>query len=134
MGRPSVSRMLSEMDSNEITEWRAYEQKNGRLDRTWDQQALSLIDFRLQQLIDITIAVNSEKKVKPSADMLPLPWENDTENKAVVAPLKTEEELAAERADFYASLEKRNLERGITVESVADSIASSPQTAPSNEG
>lgn len=88
---------------------------------------LALIDYRFQQLIDITIAVNSDKKHTSNLEMVPVPFERDTDpSKKSTVLAKTEEEIEAERADFYASLEKRNRERGITTESVAESISRSP--------
>jgi len=126
-GRPDVDAMLREVPAKTITEWRAYEELNGRIDRSWDQQALAMVDLRLQQLIQITLAANSDKgKTKYKVDPLPLPWENEKDiakRKQATAVKRSGPKHEKSKKDFYASLAARNKKRGVTAKSIEESKA-----------
>lgn len=88
-----VKVLLASMDSNEISEWMAYEEFAGPLDSTWSQEVLGQIHELLQHLISITVQAHSDTKKPPKVQNIPRPW---TEAKKE----RTAEEQQAEMEAF----------------------------------
>lgn len=126
-GRPDVDRMLSEIPAKLVNEWKAYESVNGRLDRTWEQHALSMIDVRLQQALQVQLAANSKKgKTKYKVTPLELPWEHEkaeADRNKPKLPARSGPKHEASKKDFYASLAARAKKRRISQESIVAQIA-----------
>lgn len=66
--------LLAKWDSNDLSEMMAYEEFAGPLDSTWDSEVLGQIHELLQQLLIITIDVNSKKPSKQKVHHIPRPW------------------------------------------------------------
>lgn len=65
------------LDSNEISEWRAYEAVAGPLDSSWALEVLGQLHELLQQHLIVTVDANSKNPTKQKVRNVPRPWITD---------------------------------------------------------
>lgn len=94
--------LLATWDSNDLSEMMAYEQFAGPLDSTWDSEVRGQMHELLQQLLLVTIDVNSKKPSKQKVRPVPRPWWTPEQEEAkkpnVVAGLDAELALREQHA------------------------------------
>lgn len=103
-----VSVMLRTLSSRELTEWRAYEKKNGPLDDSWRDEAQgTLLDLlRVLLYIQSQAHFGQDSKGKPVQGPIEMPKEKYTRpwNTHYTDPEPSEEELLEQDANQVRQL------------------------------
>lgn len=60
-----MEEMLANLSSRQISEWQAYENLTGPLDRSWGDDQLAEINELLQSLLHLTAQVNTKNGMSP---------------------------------------------------------------------